>query len=167
MSLNQCFLTRTPWQIKYSACSMFPGSCTTYKGVRADFSVQHGRAHPAAGTQPRAQPGVSPPPTQNTYTTVSESTHPGRAGSYGRLLQKSERGKKVGGQQLLQGRAEQVQCRGRRGKKNPKNKLKRRQRGDAGIRGSDVYLLGNSQHRRGKGELVFGLWGFFFWCHSR
>lgn len=56
---------------------------------------------------------------------------------------------------------------GERGGEKPKNKLKRRQKGNAGIRGSDVYLLGYSQHRRGKGELVFGLWGWLFWCHSR
>lgn len=51
-------------------------------------------------------------------------------------------------------------------KKTPRTNSKGGKGGTLGF--GDVYLLGNSQHSEGKGELVFGLWGFLvFWCHSR
>lgn len=56
------------------------------------------------------------------------------------LLQDLERGKESGGRQLLQGGAKQDRSGGRRGKK-PRTNSKRRQKGDAGIQGTDVYLL--------------------------
>lgn len=121
-------------------------------------------------SQPRAQFSVSLPPTQNTYTTESKSTHPGRVGSYRRLLQKLERGKKAVGQQLLQGRVTEVQRGGRNRGKKTKNKLKRRQKGAAGIQGLHVCLPSSqqpAQEREGRVGVWFVGCLFFGVTHGR
>ena len=171
MSLNQRFLTRTPWQIKYSVCSVFPGSCcTAYRAREPSSASNTDKLIQLQESQPRAQSGVFPPALPpKTRTRQCPSAHiQGGLGATGGYCRSRREGRRLVVSSCYEEELNRFNTEEGGGKK-PKNKLKRRQRGDAGIRGSDVYLLRNSQHRKGKGELVFGLWGlvFFFWCHSR
>lgn len=104
---------------------------------------------------------MSPPlPTPKKRARSTVQVH--ASGEGWELLQKSERGKEVlvvsscyeepNGFDVEEG-----------GGKNPRTNSKRRQRGDAGIRGSDIYLLKATGEERESWCLV----GVCFWCHSR